>query len=70
MMNIEEFEAMRTDMVAEGWRNYINHLDVETVHEIGCVYCEGDNVYAAGLRKGKEYLAYAICRDCDIAEEF
>ncbi len=69
-MSIKEFEAMQRRMLTEGFRRYINPLDAEVVSDHGCVYCEGGNVYATGLIRGKTYYAYAVCRDCDIVEEF
>lgn len=72
-VNSQEFDKLVEEFEADGFIHYVNHLDVETVQEIGCE-CGSMNVYAMGFAKGRRsgdnYHAFCVCRDCGLVSEF
>lgn len=76
-MDYEEFCQLLEELQAEGWTNYMNHVDVQTVREIaqeyGCEQCGDQHVHGVGLIKGRpqdNYRCFAVCDHCGFVSEF
>lgn len=69
-MTKEEFDKLYEEYDSYGFMRYIDGLDAEAASEYPCEECGGKNVYGTGLKKGKEYHAFAVCPDCGHVIEF
>lgn len=64
-MTLAQFKKAKAEMLLEGWERHSNHIDATTISENLCPFCEGNHSHYEGFKRGKEYIAYAVCPDCN-----
>lgn len=72
-MEYSSYEHLRSDLIAQGYERYINHIDAEVDESEECPYCGAKIAFHSGFRRPGDklsYVTYAVCEECGSAFEF